>query len=122
MAFFCSVIRGSIFFEVKNNCHSFNWTKTQLLGRAQAKHAREFKEAWYSVDANTIDRHIEIPTIYSQLKTTRKNPTNKNDTMTNDINILITLPTTSTTQQSNHSDDVISIDRAHSTTTTGEGA
>ena len=37
-----------------DNCHSFNWTETQLLGRAQTKHARESKEAWYSVDANTI--------------------------------------------------------------------
>ena len=41
--------------------------------------------------------------------------------MTNDINFSITLPTTSTTQQSNHSNDVISIDLTHSTTTTGGG-
>ena len=47
-----------------DNCHTFNWTETQLLGRAQMKHAHEFKEAWYSTDGNTINRHIDIPTIY----------------------------------------------------------
>jgi hypothetical protein len=54
----------------------------EQLGRAQRKHAREFKEAWYSIDGNTINRQVEIPTIYLQLKTTRKCPTNNNDTMT----------------------------------------
>ena len=101
-----------------DNCHTFNWTETQLLGRAQTKHAREFKEAWYSMDANTINRHIEIPTIYLQLKTIRNNPTNKNNTMANDINFPTTLLSTPTTQQSNHFNDVISIDQTHSTTTT----
>ncbi len=38
-----------------------NWTETQLLGRAQTKHAREFKEVWYSTDSNTINRHMDIP-------------------------------------------------------------
>ena len=27
-----------------DNFHTFNWTETQLLGREQTKHAREFKE------------------------------------------------------------------------------
>ena len=45
-----------------DNCHTFNWTETQLLGRAQTKHAREFKEALYSTDSNAINRHIDIPT------------------------------------------------------------
>ena len=95
-----------------DNCHPFNWIETQLLGQAQTKHAREFKEAWYSIDANTINGHIEIPTIYLQLKTIRKNPTNKNvnNTMANDINFPITLLSTPATQQSNHSNYVISID------------
>ena len=39
-----------------DNCHTFNWTEIYL--GAQTKHAREFKEAWYSIDANTINRHI----------------------------------------------------------------
>ena len=25
-----------------DNCHTSNWTETELLGRAQTKHAREF--------------------------------------------------------------------------------
>ena len=37
-----------------DNCHTFNWAC--------------LKEAWYSIDANTINRRIEIPTIYLQLK------------------------------------------------------
>ena len=101
-----------------DNCHTFNWTETQLLGRAQTKHAREFKEAWYSIGANTINRHIEIPTIYLQLKTIRNNPTNKNNTMANDINFPITVLSTPVTHQSNLSNDVISTDQTHSTTTT----
>ena len=28
------------------NCHTFNWTETQLHGQVQMKHASEFKEAW----------------------------------------------------------------------------
>ena len=38
-----------------DNCHTFNWTHTELLGQAQTKHAREFKEAWHSMDNNTIN-------------------------------------------------------------------
>ena len=48
-----------------DNCHTFNWTETELLGRAQTKHAREFKEAWYSIDGNTINRHVEIQTLFT---------------------------------------------------------
>ena len=43
-----------------DNCHTFNWAITQLLGRAPTKYAREFKEAWHSTD-DTINRHIDIP-------------------------------------------------------------
>ena len=59
-----------------DNCHTFAWTKTELLGRAQTKHAREFKEAWFSTDDNTINRHIDIPAVYHQLKTERRNSIN----------------------------------------------
>ena len=51
-----------------NNGHTFNWTKTQLLDQAKTKHAREFKEAWHSVDKNTINRHIDISPVFLQLK------------------------------------------------------
>ena len=102
-----------------DNRHTFNWTETELLGRAQTKHARAFKEAWYSIDGNTINRHVEIPTVYLQLKTTRKCPTNNNDTMTNsNTNFQITLPSTSATQQSKHSNDAILSSGIHSTMTT----
>ena len=30
--------------HIYDNCHTFNWTETQLLGQAQTKHAREYKE------------------------------------------------------------------------------
>ena len=76
--------------------------KTQLLGRAQTKYAREFKEAWHSTDDDTIDRHIDIPTAYLQLKTERKNSVN-NDTKITNINIVnlpITLQSTSRTYHS----------------------
>ena len=36
-----------------NNGLKFNWTETQLLDQSKTKQAREFKEAWYSVDRNT---------------------------------------------------------------------
>ena len=103
--------------DTYDNCHTFNWTETELLGRAQTKHAREFKEAWYSIDGNTINRHVEIPTVYLQLKTTRKCPANNNDTMTN-TNFQITIPSTSATQQSKHSNDAIPSSGIHSTMTT----
>ena len=32
------------------------------------KHAREFKEAWYSVDKNAINPYIDIPPVFLQLK------------------------------------------------------
>ena len=32
------------------------------------KHTRDFKEAWHSVDKNTINRHIDIPPVFLQLK------------------------------------------------------
>ena len=54
--------------HVHKNWHTFNWTETQLLDQAKTKHAREFKEAWYSVDKNTINRHIDIPPFFLQLK------------------------------------------------------
>jgi hypothetical protein len=43
-----------------DNCHTFNWTHAELLGQARTKHAREFKEAWPSMDNNTINRYVDI--------------------------------------------------------------
>ncbi len=103
-----------------DNCHTFNWTETQLLGRAQTKHAREFKEAWYSTDSNTINRHIDIPTIYLQLKTLYRSSTNidVNMTNTNNVDVPIALMSTSTTQHSNHSNNNTPNNKVQSTITT----
>jgi hypothetical protein len=38
------------------------------------KHAREFEEAWHSLDKQTFNRHIDFPTIYLQLKRSHKSP------------------------------------------------
>ena len=69
-----------------DNCHTFNWAKAQLLGRAQKKYVSEFKEAWHSTDDDTINRHIYIPIVYLQLKTARKN--SHNDTKITNTNIV----------------------------------
>ena len=92
-----------------DKCYTFNWKETHLLRRAQIKHGREFKEAWYSTDDNTINRRINIPTVYLQLKTVRKVTTNNNININNSNNIVKNninnifknLPTTAT-RQSNH--------------------
>lgn len=51
-----------------DNGHKFDWSQTKLIGQAATKHAREFKEAWHSIDKCSFNRHIDIPTIYLQLK------------------------------------------------------
>ncbi len=51
-----------------DNGHKFDWSQTSCLGQATTKHAREFKEAWHSINKQTFNRHIDIPTIYLQLK------------------------------------------------------
>ena len=51
-----------------DNGHTFNWTEKQILDQAKTKHEREFKEAWYSIDNNTINRHIDIPPAFLQVK------------------------------------------------------
>ena len=101
-----------------DNCHTFNWAT--YIGRAQTKYAREFKEAWHSTDDNTINRHIDIPTVYLQLKTVRKNSVN-NDTKitnTNIVNLPITLQSISTTHSYNASDTLIPNNNVKSSMTT----
>ena len=55
------------------NNHKFDWTETKVLGRAQTKHTREFKEAWYCKDYNTINRHIDIHHIFTTKEKGQKN-------------------------------------------------
>ena len=57
-----------------DNGHKFDWSQTRCLGQATTKHAREFKEAWHRLDKQTFNRHIDIPTIYLQLKRSHKYP------------------------------------------------
>ena len=52
--------------------HSFNWSQTEMLGQAATRHARKFKEAWHSMERSAFNRHIDIPTIYHQLKQIQK--------------------------------------------------
>jgi hypothetical protein len=54
--------------------HKFDWSQTRCPGQAMTKHAREFKEAWHSLDKQTFNRHIDTPTIYLQLKRSHKSP------------------------------------------------
>ncbi len=58
-----------------DNGHKFDWSQTRCLGQATTKHAREFKEAWHSMHKLTFNRHIDIHTIYLQLKHSRKSST-----------------------------------------------
>ena len=76
-------------------------------------YAREFKEAWYSGDDNAINRHIDIPTIYLQLKTIRKIAPN-NDTNASNTNVE-NLPTSAIHQSS---DFTIPDNEEHSSMTT----
>jgi hypothetical protein len=57
-----------------DNGHKFDWSQTRCLGQATTKHAREFKEAWHSIDKLTFNHRIDIPVVYLQLKHSHKNP------------------------------------------------
>ena len=48
-----------------DNGHKFNWSHARCLGQANTKNAREFKEAWHSLDKQIFNRHIDIPLIYN---------------------------------------------------------
>ena len=48
--------------------HSFDISNTKILGHAKSRNAREFLEAWHSIQSSTINRHIDIPETYLQLK------------------------------------------------------
>ena len=74
-----------------DNGRKFDWSQTKLLGQASTRHARKFKEAWHSMDKSTINRHVDIPTIYHQLKHHKRHhpsypPNNNNRTDTPQTN------------------------------------
>ena len=37
-----------------DNGHKFNWSQTRCLGKTTTNRAREFKEAWHSLDKKNI--------------------------------------------------------------------
>ena len=82
--------------------------------------AREFKEAWHSTDDDTINRHIDIPTVHLQLKTVRKNSVNNNTkiTNTNIENNPIILQSRSTTHPYNSNNTLIPNNNMQSSMTT----
>eukprot|EP00061_Rhincodon_typus_P018848 g48199.t1 len=47
--------------------HEFDWDNTFTIAQAKQGHAREFLEAWRS-NWNSINKHIELDTIYKPLK------------------------------------------------------
>ncbi len=60
----------------------------------------------YSTDSNTINRHIDIPTIYLQLKTLHRASTNDvNMTNINNVHSPIALLSTPTTRHSDRSNN-----------------
>jgi hypothetical protein len=76
----------------------------------QTKHAREFKEAWHIMDNNTINRHVDIPTIYLQLKKTPNASTNNNTNTNTHTNLFASMHFLSHPQTHipcNHSNDTI---------------
>ena len=91
-----------------DNCHTFNWTKTQLLGRAQTKYARELKRH------GTAQMMILLTDTLTFLESTynlrlRKNSVSNdtNITNTNIVSFPITLQYTSETHHSYNSNDTL---------------
>ncbi len=78
--FLCKNCPNRHWTNIKENSDETNrtpkrWSQTRCLGQATTKHVREFKDAWHSMDKLTFNRHIDIPTIYLQLKHSRKSST-----------------------------------------------
>ena len=53
--------------HIINHDHRFDWTKTTILDHGTTREAREFKEAWHSIQIPSINRHIDIPHAYAHL-------------------------------------------------------
>ena len=54
--------------HVDEQRHSFDISNTKILRHTKSRHARKFLEAWHSIQSSTINRHIDIPETYFQLK------------------------------------------------------
>jgi hypothetical protein len=55
-------VQRNVEWSEESSCQ-FDWSQMRCLGQATTKHAREFKETWHSLDKQTFNRHIDIPTI-----------------------------------------------------------
>ena len=79
--------------------HTFNFAHKKILGQATSKHAREFIEAWYSINKSSFNRHIDIPPIYLQIKSEcdkdphRRNPETSQQQSTHTTDLLPRNPT-----------------------------
>ena len=82
--------------HVQNTDHRFHWANTKVLGQANTRYAREFKEAWHSLDKPAINRHIDIPAAYHQLRFKIRNEDRKTYTNTSEH------PTNITSQSTIH--------------------
>ena len=54
--------------HVIENDHRFDWTNAKVLNHGKTREAREFKEAWHTLQNPAINRHIDIPTAYHPLQ------------------------------------------------------
>ena len=54
--------------HVIENDHRFDWTNVKVLNHGKTREAREFKEAWHTLQNPTINRHIDIPAAYHPLQ------------------------------------------------------
>ena len=83
--------------HVTENDHRFDWIKIKILNHAKTREAREFKEAWHSLQNPAINRHIDIPIAYQPLQhhhnTTRGSQTaNEKPEQNQPINIIQNQP------------------------------
>ena len=92
-----------------DNGHKFDWSQTRCLGQATTRHAREFKEAWHSLDKQTFNRLIDIPTIYLQLKRSHKSPNSSSLT----FNPPSTSYPTPSHDNNNHPDSIVTNGNQH---------
>ena len=91
--------------------HTFNLADTKILGHAKTRRARQFKEAWHSTNKATFNRHIDIPTIYQQLRRRRIRTTTQNNLSSNATRPITTINSSDT----NNAEVTIDNQRTHPT-------
>ena len=84
-----------------DNGHKFDFQNIKLLGKAQTKEACEFIETWHSLDKSSFNRHIEIPSVYLQLKSKPNNQSKQSTDQTTKVMNRNITPSTSPKNASN---------------------